>query len=202
MSAQAGERPALFVVMGYSGVMIDPPWPERGGGKIKRGCDRWYEPIDKWPEIVRVLLTSGVWDNVGEDAHLYLWSTSNYESWAHRVIEALGFRHLQTLPWVKPGNAGIGQYWRGAHEPLMFAVRGRGFAVRSKLRGLRSDCLVGAPRPVGPDGKRIHSAKPIAAYEAAESRTTGALLEMFARPNKPERARWDLWGNEILKGAD
>lgn len=26
----------------YKTIYIDPPWPERGGGKIKRGADRHY----------------------------------------------------------------------------------------------------------------------------------------------------------------
>ena len=27
---------------GYSTVLADPPWPESGGGKVKRGADRHY----------------------------------------------------------------------------------------------------------------------------------------------------------------
>lgn len=26
----------------YRTIYIDPPWPERGGGKIKRGADKHY----------------------------------------------------------------------------------------------------------------------------------------------------------------
>lgn len=31
----------------YKTIYIDPPWPERGGGKIKRGADRHYALISR-----------------------------------------------------------------------------------------------------------------------------------------------------------
>lgn len=181
----------------FSGVMIDPPWAEFGAGKIKRGADKHYEIIKSWQEIVRVIQTSGVWDDVGEDAHLFLWSTSNHEAQAHKVIDALGFRHFQSIPWTKPGNMGIGRYFRGCHEPLMFAVRGKGMEVRSPDNTMRSDYLVGAPRIVDAKGKRVHSGKPKRAFEMVEQRTVGPLLEMFAR-GAPFSDRWDVWGEEAM----
>lgn len=39
----------------YTTVVADPPWNERGGGKIKRGADRHY-PLMKTPEIVDLLV--------------------------------------------------------------------------------------------------------------------------------------------------
>lgn len=30
----------------YGTILADPPWPERGGGKIKRGADRHYPLMD------------------------------------------------------------------------------------------------------------------------------------------------------------
>lgn len=32
-------------------ILIDAPWPERGGGKIKRGADRHY-PLMSVPKIM------------------------------------------------------------------------------------------------------------------------------------------------------
>lgn len=31
----------------YRTVYLDPPWPERGGGKSKRGADRHYKRCDE-----------------------------------------------------------------------------------------------------------------------------------------------------------
>jgi hypothetical protein len=35
----------------YRTIYIDPPWPERGGGKIKRGADRHYS-LNRWPAML------------------------------------------------------------------------------------------------------------------------------------------------------
>ena len=29
----------------YKTIYLDPPWEEKGGGKIKRGCDRHYKTM-------------------------------------------------------------------------------------------------------------------------------------------------------------
>jgi hypothetical protein len=41
--------------MTYRCILADPPWLERGGGKIKRGADRHY-PLLKDYEIVEAML--------------------------------------------------------------------------------------------------------------------------------------------------
>ena len=171
-------------------VLIDPPWPEVGGGG--RGCQNHYEPILTKAEHLSTIVRSSEWPRIASSAHLYMWATSNYESWAHWLIDALGFKHFVSLPWVKPGLAGLGQYWRGAHEPLMFATRGRGFDVRTETRSLRSDCLVGAPRPTS---GRLHSAKPVRAFEVIEERSMGPYLEMYAR-GEPFSDAWAVWGDQ------
>jgi len=35
--------------------LLDPPWPERGGGKIKRGADRHYDVITKRHDTLSVI---------------------------------------------------------------------------------------------------------------------------------------------------
>lgn len=187
----------------FSGVMVDWPVPETGGGRVKRGCDRHYPVIKSWPKLVDVTLGFDQWSNIGDDCLGYFWATNNYITWAFKAIEALDFRVVSVLPWVKPGNAGLGQYFRGANEHLIFCVKGKGFAVKTAAKDIRSDYLVGAPRPIDPaTGKRIHSAKPIRSYELVEQRTTGHFLEAFARPNKPERERWTLVGDEIMVAGE
>src|SRR5690606_18201505 len=41
----------------YGCAAMDPPWPERGGGKSKRGADRHY-PLLGVPQIVELVRTS------------------------------------------------------------------------------------------------------------------------------------------------
>ncbi len=164
--------------MNYPCILIDPPWNETGGGKIKRGADRHY-PLLKTPDIVRVIRESGVF-LPADNAHLYLWVTNNFLRDGLWVMEQLGFRYVTMLTWAKD-RIGLGQYFRGQTEPLLFGVRGRLPAlVRTQ------STLISAPR-----GR--HSAKPARSYEVIEAVTPGPRLEMFARSH---RDGWDAWGNE------
>ena len=177
--------------MTYQTVLMDPPWLESGGGKSKRGADRHY-PLLKWPDIVSAIHKCTQWAEVSECAHLYIWTTNNYLPDALNVINALGFRYVTNVVWVKEGRAGLGQYFRGRHELLLFAVRGRRpTQPRTERRDLPS--VIDAPR-----GR--HSEKPAASYELIEARSHGPRLELFARSH---REGWTCWGNELepLGGA-
>lgn len=184
----------------FSTVTLDPPWPERGGGKVKRGADRHYDVIKKKEDILRVVLQSGAWDPA-PNAHMYMWATNNYLPWAMWLMPSLGFTYKTNFPWVKPGRMGIGQYARGCHELLLFGVRGSGYAARQyqpdsdKYTWARTDALVGVLRPKDPStGKIIHSAKPPETYDLVEHLSQPPYLEMFARST---RSGWASWGNEV-----
>ena len=170
----------------YSTILLDPPWPERGGGKIKRGADRHYQVISSRIAMIRVIMTSPAW-KPNPDAHVYMWSTDNYLSWAMWIMECLGVKMHRTLPWTKPGRMGLGQYFRGCHELLLFGTIGRGKSV-CKPGTFRTDALCGAPS----FGR--HSAKPERAHVLIESRSMGPYMEMFARNT---RVGWSSWGNEV-----
>lgn len=174
-------------------VLADPPWNERGGGKVKRGADRHY-PLLKWPDIVRTMLACPHWPAIADDAHLWVWATANHREDAHRVIDALGFRYVTELVWIKVRagrlQVGLGQYLRGSHEACLLAVRGSGFAVRTDRRDLSSVVLAERTR---------HSRKPEQVRELIEARSHGPYLELFARRPVPG---WVVWGNEITDGAE
>ena len=164
---------------GYQTILIDPPWRESGGGRIKRGADRHY-PLLKTPDIVRVIRDSGVF-LPAENAHLYLWTTNNFLRGGLWVMDQLGFRYVTMLTWAKD-RIGLGQYFRGQTEPLLFGVRGR----------LPSLCRTQSTLICEP--KRRHSQKPTKAYEVIEAVSPAPSLEMFARA---QRDGWDAWGNEV-----
>lgn len=166
----------------FSCILIDPPWMERGGGKIKRGADRHY-PLVKTKEMPQIIYQSGVW-RPAENAHLWMWSTNNFLPDALWLMEALGFRYLTNAVWVKT-RIGLGQYLRGQHELLLFGVRGRGVLARTERKNLST--LLQAP-------SGVHSQKPEESYTLIESRSVGPRLEMFARSS---REGWTSWGNEI-----
>ena len=170
----------------YRTILMDPPWYETGGGKIKRGADRHY-PLVKTPDLPRVILQAPDW-KPADNCHLWMWATANHLPDALWLIAALGFTYKTNVVWTKSGRPGLGQYFRIQHEHLLFAVRGKGYAVKTDDRTIRSHIHAARGR---------HSQKPEASYQMIEARSHGPRLEMFARL---ERLGWDVWGNE--SGAD
>lgn len=165
----------------YATILIDPPWSEKGGGRIKRGADRHYEVLST-PDIIRVIYQSGVF-TPAKNAHLYLWVTNNFLVDGLQVMKALGFRYVTNLCWAKK-RFGLGQYFRGQHELLLFGVRGR-LSSQATPRNVPSLII---------EDKTVHSKKPVASYEYIERTSPGPRLEMFARDN---RDGWDSWGLEV-----
>ena len=172
----------------YATFLIDPPWNETGGGKIKRGADKHY-PLLKTKQIVPTIMSSGLF-NPEDNAHLYLWTTSNFLPDALKVMLDLGFEYKTNIIWAKK-KIGIGRYFRGKHEQILFGTRGRGWDVRTDLNNIPS--LIEADH-VRLNGKIVHSAKPDAFYELIENRSYGPYVEFFARRN---RKNWTAWGNEL-----
>lgn len=177
----------------YRCMAMDPPWEERGGGRIKRGADRHYQLVPT-RQLPRVIMESGVW-RPAQSAHLWMWVTKNFLPDGLWLMGQLGFRYVTDFVWVKvKGGAvdlrdddlqiGLGQYGRGAHELLLFGARG--------------DAMVPAPKDRPVDvilaERTQHSAKPERAYQLIEGISPGPRLEMFAR--RP-RAGWDVHGNEV-----
>lgn len=154
-------------------------WFERGGGQIKRGADRYY-PLMKTPEIIAAILQSGVWLPDPEGCHLYCWVTNNFLKDGLQIVEVLGFRYITLLTWAKD-RIGLGQYFRGQTEQLIFGVKGR-LPAQTK----DESTLITSRR-----GR--HSAKPEDAYAKIERASPGPRLEIFARTQRPD---WDTWGNE------
>ena len=168
--------------MSFATTLMDPPWPEHGAGACKRGADRHY-PLIKVRDMAATILLSGVWAPA-PNAHLYMWVTNNYLPQGLRLMSDLEFRYVTNLCWVKD-RSGLGQYFRGRHELLLFGVRGDGYEVRTDRRDL--DTCFGLPRGA-------HSAKPLDFYEHIEARSEGPYLEMFARSERPG---WCGWGNQF-----
>lgn len=166
----------------YETVYADPPWNERGGGKIKRGADRHYPTLKK-DEIIKAIVTSWAW-TPHDNAHLWMWVTNNYLKDGLFVMEALGFRYVTNAVWAKT-KMGLGQYLRGKHELLLFGVRGRLPALTKKATTLIGDAQIPITR---------HSEKPEATYRLIETVSPGPRIEFFARST---RAGWDSDGNEL-----
>ena len=165
----------------YRTVLADPPWPEYGGGKIKRGADRHYRFM-RLPEITEFMKALPY----AEQCHLYLWVTNNHLEAGLQLIRDLGFTYKTNLVWVKD-RFGLGQYFRGQHELLLFATKGPCYYKR-KETDTRSRC---AEPSVILAKRRAHSHKPYAQYRIVEATSAPPYLEVFARS---ERVGWDALG--------
>jgi N6-adenosine-specific RNA methylase IME4 len=184
--------------------LMDPPWLERGAGKIKRGADRHY-PLMPVDQIHRVIMNSGCW-RPAPDSHLWMWVTDNFLEDGLWLIKQLGHRYIRTFPWVKVRDdaaeldgltreddeqlqLGLGQYARGAHELLLFAVKGH-LPVPPPERRPKSVILAKRGR---------HSAKPEKSYRVIEAISPGPRVEFFCRTPRPG---WTAWGNEIPQSEE
>ena len=167
----------------YKAVVIDPPWRETGGGKIKRGANKHYKVLTA-PDIIKTICQSDVWNDIDDDAHLYLWVTNSFLPDGLKVMESLGFKYMTNICWSK-NHMGLGQYFRGKHELCLFGVKGRGFSSKTPDRTISS--VIEAK-------KTGHSRKPDAFYDLVEKRSLGPYLNMFARRS---RNGWAAWGDEV-----
>jgi N6-adenosine-specific RNA methylase IME4 len=130
-----------------------------------------------------------------DNAHLYLWTTNNYLRRAFEVVDAWGFQYITTLTWRKLGRQGLGQYFRGTTEHVLFCRRGCP-PYRTREDGKRAQGLTDFEAGAYFDEARpedIHSRKPTKVHEWAELISPGPYLEMFARTARPG---WQAWGNE------
>ena len=167
----------------FACVVLDPPWNERGGGKIKRGADKHY-PLMKLPQIKETVLKCAHYEDIADNAHMYMWVTNNFLSQGLDLMATLNFEYKTNIAWFKP-SFGLGQYFRGQHELCLFGVRGKGMAVRTQSNSLPS-VVLGA--------KTGHSRKPEAFMALVERRSKGPYLELFARQQRPN---WVCWGNQL-----
>jgi len=169
----------------YKTIYADPPWNERGAGRIKRGADRHY-PLMKTPEIIA--LQDFVMSLAHpEGCHLYLWVTNNFLKDGLRVMEEWGFRYITKISWHKEGNIGLGQYFRGTSEDCLFGVRGR--LPYKVVNGKRQQGRTSFSAP-----KQGHSQKPEKMVEMIETVSYAPYIELFARE---PREGWDSWGLSI-----
>ena len=172
--------------MKYRTIYADPPWMERGGGKIKRGADRHY-PLMKTSEIIDYMKRI----ETEKNAHLWLWATNNHLPDALEVIRALGFAYKTNLVWVKD-RFGLGQYVRMRHELLLFATKGT-MPYKNRVDGRRWKTVIDS---VITAKRTKHSRKPSIVYPIIETISYPPYLEVFART---KYEGWDTLGNEEVQ---
>lgn len=175
----------------YQIIYADPPWEERGGGKIKRGADKHY-PTMKVLDIKN--LYHKLAPHLDENCHMYLWVTNSFLKQGLEVMDWWGFDYKTMITWGKD-RFGLGQYFRGMTEHCLFGVKG--FIPYKVENGKRQQGTT-----LFLEKRTTHSTKPQKMREFIEKvsdREGFNKLELFAR-EKIEG--WDTWGNEVENDID
>lgn len=161
----------------YSTIVIDPPWDWGDeGDKDQLGRAK----PDYHTMTIDELLDLPVNNLSDDNAHIYLWITNRSLPKGFQLLDRWGFRYITALTWVKP-YFGMGNYFRGQTEQVLFGVKGS-LPLKRKDQGT----VFHAER--GPNG---HSSKPVEFYDLVESCSPGPYLEMFSRANRND---WTHWG--------
>lgn len=162
----------------FQTIVIDPPWDWGDEGDVNQfgraKPDYHTMPIDEIEQLP-------VGKIAADNCHLYLWVTNRSLPKAFRLIDSWGFRYITCLTWVKP-SIGMGNYFRGSTEQVLFCVKGSQ-PLKRKDVGTHFE----APR-----GNR-HSAKPEMFYSLVESCSYAPYIDIFGRCN---RAGWSVWGED------
>lgn len=162
----------------YQAIVIDPPWDWGDEGDVDQfGRGR---PVYETMSFGK-LLELPVGEQAAPNAHLYLWITNRSLPKGFSLLDAWGFRYVTMLTWCKP-HFGMGNYYRGQTEHVLFGVRGT-LPLLRRDRGTWFE----AARPA------LHSGKPAAFYALVEECSPGPWLEMFSRNARPG---WAAWGAE------
>ncbi|MCP5524926.1 MAG: ParB N-terminal domain-containing protein [Verrucomicrobiales bacterium] len=177
--ADSAEDP-LTLGTRFATLVLDPPWDWGDEGDADQlGRARPTYATLSFEELLKVPVPN----LADQDAHLYLWITNRSLPKGFRLFEHWGFRYVTTLTWPKP-SFGMGNYFRGQTEHVLFGVRGS-----QPLRRKDAPTLLPAWKR-GPNG---HSSKPVEFYDFVESCSPGPYLELFARFRRPG---WAFWGAE------
>lgn len=161
----------------FSTIVIDPPWDWGDeGDQDQLGRARPDYATMSFDQ----LLALPVGEKADVDCHLYLWITNRSLPKGFALLDAWGFRYITCLTWVKP-HFGMGNYFRGQTEQILFGVKGS-----QPLRRKDAPTVFHAQR--GPNG---HSSKPIEFYSFVETCSPGPYLEVFSRNAQDG---WVTWG--------
>ena len=174
----SGAAPAENIDGQFSAIVIDPPWDWGDeGDQDQLGRARPTYATMPFQEIITLPVAA----LAAADAHLYLWITNRSLPKGFELLERWGFRYITALTWCKP-SFGMGNYFRGSTEHILFGVRG---SLELLVRD--QGTWFNAPRGRG------HSTKPTEFYALVERCSPGPWLEMFARS---KRNGWTSWGAE------
>lgn len=166
-------------------IVADPPW--RYNNVKSRAAAENHYPTMSTEEIAALPVVPA---HAARDAHLYLWTTNSHLADGLSVMARWGFEYKTTITWQKT-QIGMGSYFRGGTEHVLFGVKGSLPTLRRDIRNHFT-----APR-------RRHSQKPREFLDLVRASSPGDYLEVFARCALDDTCTcsrclfgWAVWGNQ------
>jgi N6-adenosine-specific RNA methylase IME4 len=181
----------------YSVLVVDPLWSYGSNTGRTRTAEFHYETIGNAGREINRRTGAGIESIIQEtpipaepNAHMYLWTTNPKLPFSFDVMRAWGFEYKTMLTWVKTTQAGavhgggMGWFFRGATEHVLFGVRGHK-PIPSALR--KPNVVLASPTE--------HSEKPTAFYELLRGiyPVDDLMIDIYARRT---HERFDRYGKE------
>ena len=174
----------------YQIIYADPPWEykfskptaSKGGSKgdgYSGGVNYYYGTMSI--ERIKNLKVDNIAD---KDSVLFLWATNPLLPEAFEVMGSWGFKYKTCITWNKERCKGMGYWFRGHTEHLLFGVKGKIKAFRSLTHNIKS-------LPVEKHSKKPEWFKQLIEEVGSDMPNK---IELFAREKTPG---WDVWGNEV-----
>lgn len=167
-------------------IYADPAWQyanKKTGGSMKSGSAAKY-PTMPTKEICAMPIR----DIADKDSVLFLWITTPLLPDGFEVMKAWGYKYKTMLTWHKTGRLGLGFWFRGHTEHLLFGVKGKVKAFRLSEENFHETAVL------------KHSEKP-EYFRGLIERATAKIdnprrIELFARTRVEG---WTAWGLEVDK---
>jgi N6-adenosine-specific RNA methylase IME4 len=177
----------------FTTVVADPPW-KYGNQAAKGAVGSKYESM-----TLDAIKGMPVESLVADNAHLYLWTTNTFlmEGHAAEVARAWGFEPKTVITWLKKGRLGVGNYFRGDTEQILFAVRGK--LKTNQPQNVRNWFCTEHDTEFFEAPWVQHSRKPAVSYDVIAQKSPGPYLELFARAEPMKAAEnWVRWGDQAI----
>lgn len=188
----------------YRTLVADPPW-RYDAPAYGYGADANY-PTMTVAELINMPV--GLW--AADLAHLYLWTTNSFLVDAFQIAKVWGFDPKTIITWIKRRPVddrwqGMGHYFRGTTEHIIFATRGNMNTLRNDQVNFMESAVNAEEGLAFFAPRGAHSEKPAAFYDMVARMSPGPYLDIFARKQRfllnDQSVVMDTWGDEAFTPA-